>query len=38
MNKYGIECFTIEELEEIEDITLLSEREVFWIEKFQTWI
>lgn len=29
MNKYGIECFTIEELEEIEDITLLSEREVF---------
>lgn len=37
MNKYGIECFTIEELEEIENITLLSEREVFWIEKFQTY-
>lgn len=32
MNKYGIEHFHIEELEKIDDESLLSEREIYWIE------
>lgn len=32
MNKYGIEHFHIEPLEEVMDINRLSEREIYWIE------
>lgn len=31
MNKYGIENFIIEELEQVKDENLLSEREIYWI-------
>ena len=37
MNKYGIENFTIEELEQIEDEIKLSEREIYWIKKLETY-
>lgn len=30
MNKYGIENFIIEELEQVKDENLLSEREIYW--------
>ena len=33
MNKYGIENFKVECLEEIEDESILSEREIYWIDK-----
>lgn len=33
MNKYGIEHFHIEELEQVEDISQLEEREIYWIEQ-----
>lgn len=33
MKKYGIEHFHIEELEEVTDISKLSEREIYWIEQ-----
>lgn len=38
MNKYGIENFKIEQLEEIDgnDQDLLSQREIFWIKELQT--
>lgn len=36
MNKYGVENFIIEELESIEDNTLLTSRETYWIEKLNT--
>ena len=36
-NKYGIENFKIEELEQIEDNSKLSEREVYWIQELQTY-
>lgn len=36
MNKYGIENFFIEEIEEVENPDKLNEREVFWIEYFGT--
>lgn len=31
MNKYGIENFIIEELEQVKDENLLSEREIYWM-------
>ena len=34
--KYGIENFKIEQLEFIEDNSILSEREIFWIKELQT--
>lgn len=34
MNKYGVECFSIEIVEEVKDQTLLNDRERFWIEYF----
>ena len=37
MNKYGIENFIIEELEIVEDETILSEREIFWIKELGTY-
>lgn len=37
MNKYGIENFIIEELEQIEDDSILSEREIYWIQELQTY-
>lgn len=33
MNKYGIENFIIEELEQVKDENLLSEREIYWIKE-----
>lgn len=36
-NKYGLENFKIEELEYLEDDTLLSDREIYWIEKLKTY-
>lgn len=36
MNKYGIENFIIEELEQVEDESLLSEKEIYWIKELQT--
>lgn len=35
--KYGIENFTIEELEFIEDNNQLSEREIYWIQELETY-
>ena len=37
MNKYGIENFIIECLEEIEDESTLSEREIYWINELGTY-
>lgn len=37
MNKYGVENFIVEELEQVEDENLLSEREVFWINELGTY-
>lgn len=37
MNKYGIENFKVEELEHVEDESILSEREIFWINELQTY-
>ena len=34
MNKYGVECFSIEAIEEVDDQILLNDRERFWIEYF----
>lgn len=36
-NKYGIENFIIEELEEVTDEYKLSEREIYWINELQTY-
>mgnify|MGYP001102130193 CR=1 FL=1 len=36
MNKYGIENFIIEELEQVKDENLLSEREIYWIKELET--
>ena len=36
MNKYGIENFFIEEIEEVKNPNELNEREIFWIEYFGT--
>ena len=37
MNKYGIENFIIEELEQVKDENLLSEREIYWIKELETY-
>lgn len=37
MNKYGIENFKIEELEQVDDPTLLSNKEKYWIKELNTW-
>ena len=37
IHKYGIENFIIEEIEYIEDNSLLAEREIFWINELQTY-
>ena len=37
MNKYGIENFIIEELEQVGDETKLDEREIYWIQELQTY-
>ena len=36
MNKYGIENFTIEQIEQIDE-NILSDREIYWIHKFNTY-
>lgn len=37
MNKYGIENFIVEELEQVEDENILSEREIYWIKELETY-
>ena len=37
MNKYGIENFIIEEIEQISDNNLLAKREIYWINELQTY-
>lgn len=37
MAKYGIDAFIIEEVEQIDD-SLLSEREMFYIQQYRTYI
>ena len=37
MIKYGIENFKIEELEYVEDESLLSEKEIYWIKELETY-
>lgn len=37
MNKYGTENFIVEQLEEVEDLLILSDREIYWIEKLKTY-
>lgn len=37
MNKYGIENFIVEELEQVGDENILSEREQFWIKELETY-
>ena len=37
MNKYGIENFKVEELEQVDDPQLLSDREIYWIKELNTW-
>lgn len=37
MNKYGIENFMIELLEEVSDESILSEREIYWIQELKTY-
>ena len=34
--KYGIECWNIEILENVEDVNLLNESEIYWIEYYDT--
>ena len=36
-NKYGVENFKIEYLEEIKDDSLLSEKEIYWIKELETY-
>ena len=38
MNKYGIENFTVEKIEEVENDEIASEREIYWINKLRTYI
>lgn len=37
MNKYGIENFKIECLEKVEDSSILSEREIYWIHELNSY-
>ena len=36
-NKYGIENFKIEQIEEVKDNNLLNEREIYWIKELETY-
>lgn len=38
MNKYGIENFTIEQIEEVVNDEIASQREIYWINKLRTYI
>ena len=38
MNKYGVENFTVEKVEEVENDEIASEREIYWINKLRTYI
>lgn len=38
MNKYGVENFSIEQIEQVKNDEIASEREQFWIEKLRTYI
>ena len=38
MNKYGIDKFHIEKIEEVENDEIASEREIYWINKLRTYI
>ena len=38
MNKYGIENFTIEQIEEVANDEIASQREIYWIDKLRTYI
>ena len=38
MNKYGVENFIVEQIEEVENDEIASEREQFWIKKLNTYI
>ena len=38
MNKYGIENFTVEKVEEVENDEIASQREIYWINKLRTYI
>ncbi len=36
IRKYGAECWSVEVLEEVNDVNLLNEREVYWINYYNT--
>jgi group I intron endonuclease len=36
IHKYGVECWSLEILENVENINLLNEREIYWIEYYDT--
>ena len=38
MNKYGIKNFCIEQIEEVENDEIASQREIYWIKKLNTYI
>ena len=38
LNKYGVDNFKIEKLEEVKNDEIASEREIYWIEKLRTYI
>ena len=38
MNKYGVENFIVEQIEQVKNDEIASEREQFWIEKLRTYI
>ena len=37
LNKYGVDNFKIEKLEEVKNDEIASEREIYWIEKLRTY-
>lgn len=38
LNKYGISNFSIETLEEVNDVNLLDEREIYWIQYYHSYV
>lgn len=36
IKKYGKDCWTLETLEEVDDINLLNDREIYWISYYDT--
>lgn len=38
IRKYGIECWTVEILETVQDLSMLNEREMYWISYYDTFI